>query len=138
MDYIFLSAILTFYGLVFLTYDIYCQYIVHACERFARLPECLRCGKEFGDLKGGIPVWHGEAHCPKCRAKFQVQYQRGAGKVDGEGPERVWAKMNEIAFASKEMGAGTRHDAFDNYLDHHNHEKNVKLGEHFMNPYSLY
>ncbi|KAJ7599148.1 hypothetical protein C8J56DRAFT_1040026 [Mycena floridula] len=33
-----------------------------------------------------------------------------------------------MAYATKEMGVRTRHDTIEDRLDHHNHEKNVKMG----------
>jgi hypothetical protein len=75
-----------------------------------------------------LPIWHGEIHWLKCRSRNLVQYQKGAGKVDGEAPERLWAKHNEASYATREMGVGNCHDTIEDRLDHHNYRKNLNIG----------
>src|SRR5438128_1010543 len=100
MDYILACGLLGWLGLVFLTYDIWCQYFRFLLDRMGRLPEGLKWKVADGKrIRGGLPVWHGKGHATKCRDRHLVQYQRGAGKTDGEGPERIWAVLNSLAYA---------------------------------------
>ncbi|KAJ7584901.1 hypothetical protein C8J56DRAFT_1004906 [Mycena floridula] len=129
MDYVLFSAIKTCsLQLIFLTYNIACQYMVHLKQHNKSMPEDLQRDFTLTEIRGALPIWHGNVHYLNCRMKNLVQYQEGAAKIDGEGPERVWGQVNKISFATKEMGVGTRHDAIEDRLDHHNHEKNVRLG----------
>ncbi|KAJ7574082.1 hypothetical protein C8J56DRAFT_1126634 [Mycena floridula] len=128
MDYIFFSSILgCALALVFLTYDIACQYGINLEKRNALLPLKLHHDFEKTEIKTALPVWHGDVHILDCRSKNLVQYQDGAGKLDGEAPECFWSKTNGISYAMKEMGEGTRNDAIEDRLGCHNHRKNVNL-----------
>ncbi|KAJ7593205.1 hypothetical protein C8J56DRAFT_886201 [Mycena floridula] len=80
------------------------------------------------EIHAALLIWHGDVHFLKCRTQNLVQYQDGAGKTDGEAPERLWGEINEIAYATREMGEGTREDVLEDRLDFHNIQKNVKLG----------
>ncbi|KAJ7588021.1 hypothetical protein C8J56DRAFT_889867 [Mycena floridula] len=134
MDYIFLMAIMMCrLALVFLTYDIYCQYRVNLESRNRSMPEQIRHDFAATEIKGGLPIWHGDVHVLSCRTEHQIQYQEGAAKGDGEAPERVWSVLNPISYATKEMGPSTRADAIDDRIDYHNHTKNVWLGTMLQN-----
>ncbi|KAJ7575840.1 hypothetical protein C8J56DRAFT_1062697 [Mycena floridula] len=129
MDFVFFSSILdTCLHDIFLTYDIACQYTIALESRNQLLPAKLYHDFAATKIQGALPIWHGDIHILKCWSQKLVQYQRGAGKTDGKAPERVWAETNKTAYVTKEMGVETRHDAIEDRLDHHNHEKNVKMG----------
>ncbi|KAJ7578419.1 hypothetical protein C8J56DRAFT_797312 [Mycena floridula] len=129
MDYIFFMAIqMCRLALIFLTYDIYCQYRVNLELRNLSMPDAIRHDFSATEIKGGLPIWHGDVHVVSCRTEHQVQYQEGAGKLDGEAPERVWSVLNPISYATKEMGVGACTDAIDERVDYHNHTKNIRLG----------
>ena len=129
MDYILFSALMLIrLPWVFLTYDIICQYSVKIEERMRKLPTPLQNDQDF-ILSVALPVWHGIAHFLECRSKFLVQYKKGTGKNDCEAPERVWARMNPISYATKEMGVGAQHDAIEDFVDYHNFSKNANIGE---------
>jgi hypothetical protein len=132
MDYVFFSGIITWLWAVFLTYDIWCQYVINLFSRMRLLPECLQRDLDRGPMDGALNEWHSTGHLAVCQAQHAVQYQRGTGKTDGEGPERFWARTNNIAFATTEMGPGTRHDAIEDAIDYHNHMKNVKIGRYLF------
>ncbi|KAJ7717597.1 hypothetical protein B0H16DRAFT_1740547 [Mycena metata] len=76
----------------------------------------------------GLPVWHALAHEKKCQARNSLSYVPGVGRTDGEGIERTWSDFNPIAWATKEMGRGARHNAIEDKIDHHNWEKNINQG----------
>jgi hypothetical protein len=52
----------------------------------------------------------------------------GVGRTDGEGIERTWSHLNPLAWATKEMREGARHDAIEDKIDHLNFEKNIHQG----------
>ncbi|KAJ7590263.1 hypothetical protein C8J56DRAFT_1004154 [Mycena floridula] len=134
MDFIFFSAIaMCGLALIFLTYDIYCQYRVNLELRSESMPKQLRHDFAATEIKGGLPIWHGDVHVLECRTEHQIQYQEGTTKLDSEAPERCWAVLNPISYATKEMGLGTWADAIDDCIDHHNHTKNVRLSSTLQN-----
>ncbi|KAJ7582414.1 hypothetical protein C8J56DRAFT_894327 [Mycena floridula] len=129
MDFILFSAILGCTLLaIFLTYDIACQYRINLESRNKLLPQKLQHDFEKMEIHAVLPIWHGDVHFLKCQTQNLVQYQDGAGKTDGEVPERLWGEINEITYATREMGEGTREDVLEDRLDFHNIQKNVKLG----------
>ncbi|KAJ7055154.1 hypothetical protein C8F01DRAFT_1259175 [Mycena amicta] len=80
-------------------------------------------------LQFALPVWHAAAHKAGCQAANSLSHAVGVGRTDGEGIERTWAILNPIAYSTKEMGKGHRHDTIDDKVDHINFEKNVKEGD---------
>jgi hypothetical protein len=94
MDYSFCQAVArTAVGIqkVLMMYDIACQYGVHLMERVERgeylsLPEGLEIIK-------GIGVWY----VPLCFPCYYPAFIHGAGHVDGEILETLWALLNLIS-----------------------------------------
>ncbi|TRM64737.1 hypothetical protein BD626DRAFT_400204 [Schizophyllum amplum] len=132
MDFIFWSAIKgEQVANVMLTYDIGCQWKKNLMSRLAKIPTNIqpqmRDGKPILDIDVRLPVWHGNVHEIACRTANSMRYARGAGKPDGEGPERIWAAMNSMATATKEMGEGVRDGVIEGWSAHHNMGKNVGL-----------
>ena len=129
MDYIFWSALTNErVDNVMVTYHIGCQWKVNLIKRLDAMPEQLQLTGSRLTVDVRLPVWHGNVHELSCRTANSVRYAKGAGKPDGEGPERIWAQMNSIAYATKEMGAGARHDAIEDKVDYLNFEKNIGQG----------
>ncbi|KAJ7049781.1 hypothetical protein C8F01DRAFT_1092981 [Mycena amicta] len=153
MDWILLSAVdgIGVKRLV-LSYDIVCQWkqrlsiraaalISREAERLEELAEeeewededeqqpAIRTELEKYRLQFGLPVWHAAAHEASCQAANSLSHAVGVGRTDGEGIERTWAVLNPIAYSTKEMGEGHRHDTIDDKVDHINFEKNVKEGD---------
>ncbi|TRM63043.1 hypothetical protein BD626DRAFT_403449, partial [Schizophyllum amplum] len=106
------------------SYDIGCQYMTNFYERTKKLPELLR-PDPLKDLRFGLPVWHGAIHEEMCRSQHSLKYHE-VGRTDGEGIERIWSLFNPCAWATKEMGEGTRHDWLEDKGDSVNFLKNVQ------------
>ncbi|TRM58840.1 hypothetical protein BD626DRAFT_409846, partial [Schizophyllum amplum] len=116
---------------VMLTYDIGCQWKKNLFARLPKIPDDIQPSPQEGrpvfvvDVR--LPVWHGNVHDIACRSANSVWFAPGAGKPDGEGPERIWASMNSMATATKEMGEGVRDGVIEGWTAHHNMQKNVGL-----------
>jgi hypothetical protein len=129
MDYILLSAVLGITAMYLaISYDITCQWRIHFEARMAAMPERMRLDLTETKVVYGLPVWHAAAHEKKCQAQNSLSYLPGVGRTDGEGIERTWSKLNLLAWATKEMNVGARHDTIEDKIDHHNFEKNVNQG----------
>ncbi|KAJ7043420.1 hypothetical protein C8F04DRAFT_1207359 [Mycena alexandri] len=129
MDYILLSAVLGI-TLLYLTisYDIACQWRINFQARMGEMPRRLHLDLDKVTVLFGLPVWHALAHEKKCQVRNSLSYVPGVGRTDGEGIERTWSLFNPLAWATKEMNAGARHDAIEDKMDHHNFEKNINHG----------
>ncbi|KAF9006888.1 hypothetical protein BDZ89DRAFT_1144615 [Hymenopellis radicata] len=82
---------------VAVTYDIACQYKKNFFARIEALPDRLRA-LDIPALSWGLPVWHGNVHDPYCEAAESLKYMVGAGKTDGEGPERKNIRLGYTLF----------------------------------------
>ncbi len=67
-------------------------------------------------------------HELSCRTLHSLKYKEGSGKMDGEGVERVWPDLNQMAMQTKEMHPEVHHDALEDKGDQHNFWKNIGLG----------
>ncbi|KAJ7761124.1 hypothetical protein B0H16DRAFT_1312626, partial [Mycena metata] len=126
MDYIVLCAVLGIMAMyLVISYDIACQWRIHFEERMGKMPEELQPDLNQTTVLYGLPVWHAAAHEHSCQVQNSLSYVPGVGRTDGEGIKWTWSDFNPLAWATKEMGAGARHDTIEDKIDHHNFEKNI-------------
>ena len=76
-----------------------------------------------------VPKFHLSAHGEKCQGPFSLNSQPGVGRTDGEGIERRWSLVNQLATTLREMGPGFRHDTFDDHWSVVNWRKLTGLGK---------
>lgn len=76
-----------------------------------------------------IPKFHLPAHKAECQPQYSLNYRFGAGRLDGEAPERVWGHINGATDSTKEMKEGHRHDMLDDIISDMNWRKTSRLGE---------
>jgi hypothetical protein len=130
MDYIFLSAIVGITLLMVLaSYDIACQWLVNFWTRILMMPEHLRPTLTPGNIKAKIPAFHFNAHGKKNHAQYSFAFTRGAGRINGEGIERLWATLKGAAAQTMEMGPGGRHDTMDDFCGWLNWRKMMSIGK---------
>ncbi|KAK7016775.1 hypothetical protein VNI00_018828 [Paramarasmius palmivorus] len=129
MDWVFLSAII-FCQLIYvvISYDIACQWAIHFYARMSKLPKQLHM-PSYRQLRFKVPKFHLPAHKDECHAPYALNFTEGVGKVDGEGIERNWPFMNELARSLSVMMPGGRWDTMDDHCNASNHRKTVQLGK---------
>ncbi|PBK59415.1 hypothetical protein ARMSODRAFT_991160 [Armillaria solidipes] len=129
MDYVIMSGAASL-GLqnLFVSYDIACQWNINFKTRMKELPSHLRLRGGVG-LSCGVPKLHAKAHKMACQCEYAIGIQFGTGRTDGEGIEQTWAVVNAIAWSTKEMGPGSRHDTLDDHFAYHNFVKLIGLGD---------
>ncbi|KAK6967159.1 hypothetical protein R3P38DRAFT_3244632 [Favolaschia claudopus] len=129
MDYVLLSAVLGVTAMFLaISYDIACQWRVKFPLRMKDMPERLQLDLAKITLLFALPVWHAAAHERSCQVQNSLSYTVGVGRTDGEGVERVWSRLNPLAWATREKGKGGRADAIEDEIDYLNFEKNINLG----------
>lgn len=130
MGYILFSSIMGLYILlIFLSYDIMCQWIVNLWTRVLSLPDNIRPTFPKAALKGRIPQFHLEAHGRKCYSPYSLRLTQGVGRTEGEAPERGWSILGPAASQTKEMGPGGRHNVLDDICGFSNWRKTIYLGK---------
>lgn len=113
-----------------LTYDIACQLAINLSIRMEELPPELQIDLLKLQIDTAVPKFHLYAHQLKCLIAYSLNYKLGAGRIDGEGIERNWARMNPVAHSTREMGPGSRHDTLDDHCGHVNWRKTATFGTH--------
>ncbi|KAJ7576448.1 hypothetical protein C8J56DRAFT_800049, partial [Mycena floridula] len=130
MDFCLFSTLaVTMVALVVLSYDIMCQYKVNFSQRMTRFPPEWRVNTGDVSFKWLIPKFHLPAHIVKCHQLFSFNFIRGVARTEGEAVERAWAKLNPLAWSTKEMGPGSRRDTLNDHIGHSNWKKVATMGE---------
>ena len=107
-------------------YDIMCQFGVHFQERVARsrylsLPDGL-------EMKKAIGLFHVHGHQDSCFARYAPNFIVGAGQVDGEVIETLWAPIDRLAGIVRGMGTAYRREILDDHMNTSNWNKMVGIG----------
>jgi hypothetical protein len=132
MDYIFFSTITPLVLLsVVIFYSIACQWKLNLFKHMLELPDVIQIpiAAAIAAFLFAIPKFHAPAHEEKCSTPRSLNLMPGVGHTDGEGIERNWAEMNQVANSTKEMGPGSWHDTLDDHFGHHNWRKLTGLGK---------
>ena len=128
MDYIFLASLVGVTLLVFLTYDIVCQYHKNLIKRMREFPPCMRLsGHTASQLRFAIPKKHWPCH-GSDHSKYSLNYLNKCGRTYGEGVESGWSHMNPVASSTKEMAPSARIETLNMHWGAWNHQKTIGFG----------
>ncbi|KAK7030436.1 hypothetical protein VNI00_014007 [Paramarasmius palmivorus] len=111
---------------LYVTYDIACQWGIKFFERMSRRPLDWHLSQNIS-VTFKVPKFHLASHIEKCYAPYALEYTEGVGDTDGEAPERNWAELNTSARSLSMMTAGARFDTTDDICNGWNHEKTLDL-----------
>ncbi|KAI0703791.1 hypothetical protein BC835DRAFT_1230192, partial [Cytidiella melzeri] len=112
-----------------ISYDIVCQWAVNFASRAKMLPEHIRLDVPTGnDLRYAIPKFHFRAHKHDNHDQYSLHFMPGVGRVDGEEIERNWSRHNQVAYSTREMGPGSRHDTLEDHFGFANWQKFIGIG----------
>jgi Kyakuja-Dileera-Zisupton transposase len=111
-----------------LIYDVYCQYGVHFEERIESASGYL-CKDPDMKIIGAIGKFHLADHVDSCFSKFSLNFLKGAGHIDGEIMETLWAGMNKVSAAARSMTKAHRQETLDDYMRDSNWKKTVGIGK---------
>lgn len=139
VDYVVFSALVSMGEVqdLVLSYDIICQWYKNLQERMHLLPDEIVPIHDIQELVFLIPKFHLPAHIDFCNRTYSFNLSRWVGRSDGEAPERGWARINNVAKSTAEMGPGTRRDTIDDHFNDGNWKKTSSLGG-FPNLSSLF
>src|SRR6202789_2053845 len=113
---------------VILLYDIMCQYWKNLHRRFQSNPHLSY--PEGMEILHGIGLFHVHGHKDKCYARFAPTFIPGAGMVDGEVLETLWAVLNGIANSIRSQSTAHRRETLDDHMNDSNWKKLIQLSEH--------
>lgn len=76
---------------------------------------------------GAIGKFHLADHADSCFCKWTLNFIEGAGHIDGEIMETLWAPMNKVSAAARSMSKAHRQETLDNYIRDANWKKLVGI-----------
>jgi len=114
-------------GSALIVYDVACQWSVNFHRRIQNNPFLT-----LGPISDLIPVvgkFHLAAHVPGCFAKFSLNFVEGAGQLDGEILETLWAEFNKVSTSARSMSKAHRSEVLDDHMRDSNWKKLVGMGK---------
>jgi hypothetical protein len=110
-----------------LYYDLMCQYWKNLRRRFDPNPYLhFPADKE---IRRAIGLFHVHGHIDPCFARYAPSFIPGAGQVDGEILETLWAVLNLIHNSIRRMSESHRRETLDDHMNDSNWKKIIGMGE---------
>jgi hypothetical protein len=109
-----------------LLYDIMCQYCKNLYKRFRGNPYLTF---PVFEVLRGIGLFHVHGHQDKCYARFAPTFIPGAGMVDGEVLETLWAVLNGTADRIRSQSTAHRKETLDDHMNDSNWKKLIHISE---------
>ncbi|TFY54792.1 hypothetical protein EVJ58_g8650 [Rhodofomes roseus] len=106
-------------------YDVSCQYSKKAKARFESSPQFLKWPSAMIDW--GIGKFHVHGHQRDCLVKYSPSFIPGAGLVDGEVIETLWAPLNRISGSTRAMSTSHRKEVIDDHMNDSNWRKTTGM-----------
>ena len=106
---------------VLLVYDVNCQYSVHLAKRFLLNPFINIPSHIL--LRFAVGSFHVRSHVRHCYYRYALLYMYGAGLIDGEILETLWAVLNNISPCTRGASAAHRDEILDDHMNHSNWKK---------------
>lgn len=110
-----------------LSYDLMCQFWKNLEKRFEGNPY-LTFPQAVHILRA-IGLFHVHGHIDPCYARFAPTFIPGAGMVDGEILETLWAALNKIADSTRSMSTAHRRETLDDHMNDSNWKKLIALSK---------
>jgi hypothetical protein len=107
-------------------YDVACQWHKNISTRIHKSPT-LSWPEEM-EIMPAIGKFHLSAHKPYCFPRFSLMFLKGAGHMDGEILETLWASFNKISPSARSMTLAHRQKLYDDHMRNSNWKKLVGLG----------
>jgi hypothetical protein len=109
-----------------LIYDISCQWVIHWIARFMAGKHLLY--REDLELTAAVGKFHLGAHILECFWEFSLNFMEGAGQVDGEILETLWASLDKVVGSTRSMSRAHRQEVLDDYMKDSNWKKLIGAG----------
>ncbi|KIJ29554.1 hypothetical protein M422DRAFT_121726, partial [Sphaerobolus stellatus SS14] len=105
-----------------ISYDIACKYHIHFQECITHHDWPLLSKRQQRELNTReivrlVPKFHLAAHVEGCADTFSFNWTKDVGRTSGESVETIWASLNGLATATREMGFGHRRDTLTDAMN---------------------
>src|SRR5260370_42575663 len=110
-----------------LHYDIMCKFWKNLQKRFQ--PNKYLDLPSNVEILRAIRLFHVHGHMDSCYSRFAPTFIKGAGQVDGEVLETLWAILNLIQPSARRMSTAHRRETLDDHMNDSNWKKLVGMGE---------
>ncbi|KAI6122146.1 hypothetical protein EDD16DRAFT_1477725 [Pisolithus croceorrhizus] len=111
-------------------YDVGCQWSVNFWNRVKNSPSLLL--PPALEIVPAVGKFHLVAHKLSCFPRYSLNFVKGAGHLDGEILETLWAPFNKISPTARSMTQAHRQEVYDDHMRDSNWKKLVGLGEGFF------
>ncbi|KIJ57514.1 hypothetical protein HYDPIDRAFT_73618, partial [Hydnomerulius pinastri MD-312] len=108
-----------------LSYDVSCQWIVNFANRVDTCP-MLSVPADI-EVVAAIGKFHLSAHKLECFPRYSLNFIQGAGHIDGEILETLWAPFNKISPTARSMTLAHRQEVYDDHMRESNWKKLVGI-----------
>ena len=130
MDYVLCQALKTMnldeLKRIIVFYDIMCQYLKRLRLRVEQSPY-LELAPGLVIIPG-IGLFHVHGHQVTCLARFAPTFIKGAGQVDGEIIETLWATLNDASRCTRTATLAHRAEMLNDHMNDGNWKKLVGIG----------
>ncbi|KIM61410.1 hypothetical protein SCLCIDRAFT_122156, partial [Scleroderma citrinum Foug A] len=79
------------------------------------------------EIVPAVGKFHLSAHKLECFSRFSLMFMQGAGHIDGEILETLWAPFNKILPTARSMSLAHRQEVYDNHMRDANCKKLVAI-----------
>ncbi|KAI6107204.1 hypothetical protein EDD16DRAFT_1489216 [Pisolithus croceorrhizus] len=110
-------------------YDVGCQWSVNFWSRVKNSPSLLL--PPALEIVPAVGKFHLAAHKLSCFPRYSLNFVKGAGHLDGEILETLWAPSNKMSPTASSMTQAHRQEVYDDHMRDSNWKKLVGLGEGF-------
>ncbi|KAI6099659.1 hypothetical protein F5141DRAFT_1205122 [Pisolithus sp. B1] len=107
-----------------------CQWSVNFWSRVKNSPSLLL--PPALEIVPAVGKFHLVAHKLSCFPRYSLNFVKGAGHLDGEILETLWAPFNKISSTARSMTQAHRQEVYDHHMRDSNWKKLVGLGEGFF------
>jgi len=111
-------------------YDIGCQYHIHLRDHINNNP-LLKVDDKI-KLVEAIGLFHVHGHQDECLYWYATSYIPGAGIVDGEIMETLWAILNMVSPSTWTATQAHQTEILDDHMGDSNFKKLVSIGEYLF------
>ncbi|KAI6006387.1 hypothetical protein EDC04DRAFT_2583076, partial [Pisolithus marmoratus] len=116
-------------------YDVGCQWSVNFRTRVKSSPSLFL--PPVLEIIPAVGKFHLAAHKLSCFPRYSLNFVKGAGHLDGEILETLWAPFNKISPTARSMTQAHRQEVYDDHMRDSNWKKLVGIVPSLLKKYKM-